>query len=145
MNREVEKLRRSIINEACKNKPDFAKIREEIERYEERYLSLDEIAKAACLATGAAINMVFAGSSKREVVLARDMIIRYLFYQRKMKKTVIAGKVNRDHASVIYSIRKTDQWDEDNDKIWSHHRKIFIKNLVAMKHLGLKDAKIDSF
>ena len=133
MNGAAEKLRRSIINEACKNKPDFAKIREEIERYEERYLSLDEIAKAACLATGAAINMVFAGSSKREVVLARDM------------KTVIAGKVNRDHASVKKKKKKTDQWDEDNDKIWSHHRKIFIKNLVAMKHLGLKDAKIDSF
>jgi len=145
MSKEVEKLREYIVKEACKNDPDFSAIRREIEEYEKKFLDLNELATAACLSTGAAITDLFDGSNKDNVVMARDLIVRYLFYQRKLKKAWIGEKLNRDHTSILYSLNKTDQWDEDKEKVWIHFKKIFIKNLVAMKHTGLKNAKVLKF
>lgn len=120
-----ETLREIIIKEVCKISPDYKKISKAIGDYESNFLPFNDILDCACQATGASRKALIMGFSNREVVDARDLVTRYLFEQRGLRKSLIAKKLGRHHTTVLASLKKTGYWEKINDKVWMNLKGTF--------------------
>lgn len=82
-------------------------------------ISFDDIIDIVCGVTGELKKDVMKVSRKRELVIARHLIIYFSFHYCSISKSEIARKLDQDHTTVLSALKKVDDLLTGGDRIMS--------------------------